>query len=184
MSNDVADNVSLVLILHNLAEKSSWLREIVIGMSGLEATNKTSDSLSAELSFRERLVLVEGRRLIIGLRSLISIDAHGAISLTIGNTSSVWAVNWDLIVVSSESVTMSVRVREKSTLEHFVHRGFHTRDEVSRGESRLLSVLEVVFWVSVEDQFTNSDKRIVRMRPDLGDIKNVPSVLETIVNWH
>lgn len=147
-------------------------------------TNKTSDSLSAELSFRERLVLVEGRRLIIGLRSLISIDAHGTITLTIGNTSSVWAVNWDLIVVSSESVTMGVRVREKSTLEHFVHRRFHTRDEVSRGESRLLSVLEVVLWVSVEDQFTNSDKRIVRMRPDLGDIENVPSVLETIVNWH
>lgn len=115
---------------------------------------------------------------------MVSVDAHGAITLTVGNTSSVWAVNGDLIVVSSESVTMSVRVREKSTLEHFVHRRFHTRDEVSRGESRLLSVLEVVLWVSVEDQFTNSDQRVVRMRPDLGDIENVPSVLEAIVDWH
>jgi hypothetical protein len=58
--NDVADSVGLVLILHDLAEESAWLREVIIRMSGLEATNKTSDSLSAELGFREGLVLVEG----------------------------------------------------------------------------------------------------------------------------
>ena len=127
---------------------------------------------------------MEGCRLVVWLRSLVSIDTHGTITLTIRNTSSVWAVNWDLVVVSAKSMTVSIRVREESALKHFVKRGLHTRNEMSRRESSLLSVLEVVLRVSVEDQFTNGHERVVRVRPDLGHIENVPSVLETIVDWH
>lgn len=45
------------------------------------------------------------------------------------------------------------------------------------GKRRLLDVLEVIGRVLVEHQLADRDQGVVSMRPDLGDIKNVPAVL-------
>lgn len=71
---------------------------------------------------------MERGRFVVNSRSLVTIDTHGTITLVVGDSSSVGAVNGDLIVVSTESVSVGIGVREKTTLEHLIQRGFHTRD--------------------------------------------------------
>lgn len=71
---------------------------------------------------------MERGRFVVNSRSLVTVDAHGTITLVVGDSSSVGAVNGDLIVVSTESVSVGIGVREKTTLEHLIQRGFHTRD--------------------------------------------------------
>lgn len=61
-----------------------------------------------------------GVGLVIGSTSLVSIDGGGAISLIVSDSSSVGAVDGDLIKVSTESVSVGIGVREESALEHLV----------------------------------------------------------------
>jgi hypothetical protein len=51
-------------------------------------------------------------------------------------------------------------------------------------EGRLLHICKVVFRISVKGNFADSDQGIIAMGPDLGDIENVPFVLETIFEGH
>jgi len=87
--------------------------------------------------------------LIIGTTSLISIDGGGAISLIVSYSSSVGAVDGDLIEVSTESVSVGIGVREESPLEHLVCRWLNTWDGVSGSKGDLLSLSEIVLRVLV-----------------------------------
>jgi hypothetical protein len=51
-------------------------------------------------------------------------------------------------------------------------------------EGSLLHILEVVLVVSVEDQLSKFYGRIICMWPDLGDIKDVPFILQSVNFWH
>ena len=75
--------------------------------------------------------------MVVWSASLVAINRHETISVSIGDLHSVRAVNWDLVIVNTESVTMGVRVREKSSLEHSIFRRLNTWDEVAWSESRL-----------------------------------------------
>jgi hypothetical protein len=95
----------------------------------------------------------------------------------------VWKIRY-LLVVGSKPMSVSVRVREESSLKHFIEGGLDTRNEVSWAEGSLLDILEVVLVVSVEDQLTEIYGRIVPMGPYLGDVEDVPLVLESISLGH
>lgn len=69
--------------------------------------------------------------------SLVSVNGHETISLTVREPDSVRTVDWDLGIVDTESVAVGIRVGEKSALEHFVFRRLNTWDEVAWSESRL-----------------------------------------------
>lgn len=84
--------------------------------------------MGRELGFGSNLVVVESGRFVVDSRSLITVDAHGTITLVVGYSGSVGAVNGNLIVVSTESVSVGIGIREETTLEHLIQRGFHTRD--------------------------------------------------------
>lgn len=99
----------------------------------------------------------------------------------IGDSGAIRAVDGNLFVVGAKSVTMGVRVREESALEHSVVRDLDTWNEMSRSEGALLSLSEEVFGVLVEDELTNRDKRIITMRDNLGDIVDVVLVCLTIL---
>ena len=58
--------------------------------------------------------------LVVWTSTLVSDDGGGSISEVSMNSSSVWAVNWDLLIVLSESISLSIWVREESSLEHLV----------------------------------------------------------------
>jgi hypothetical protein len=64
----------------------------------------------------ERVGLVVRR----GVGALVSVHIHRAVSLVVGNSRLVRAVDRDLVVVGSKSVSLSIRVREESSLKHLV----------------------------------------------------------------
>ena len=117
--------------------------------------------------------------LVVNSAALVSIDSHGAISLVVGNSSSVRAVDGDLVVVGTESMSMGIGVREESALEHLISRGLNTWDNMGRGESALFNFGEVVLGVSVKIEFSNRDQRIVSVRNNLGHVEDVKLVILT-----
>ena len=146
---NIFNKVSSVSFVHDLSEESSGLLEIVIGM-----LMRVSASESSHREFNLLLAWILNRAiqrigLIVGCASLVSIDGGRAIPLIVGNSSSVGAVDGNLIIVGTESVSVSVGVREKSALEHLVSRELNAWDNVSRGKSGLLNLGKVVFRVLV-----------------------------------
>jgi hypothetical protein len=73
-------------------------------------------------------IRTERVRFIVESVALVAVNSHVTISLSINNSSSVWTINRKLVVVSSESVSVSINIGEKSSLEHLVHGGLNTRD--------------------------------------------------------
>ena len=114
----------------------------------------------------------------------ISVDSHESVSLSVTDFGSEWTVDWDLFVVSTKSVSVGISITEKSALEHLVHRWLHAWNKVGWGKSRLFSFLEVVGDVLVENQSTDWDQWVVSLGNDLGDVEDVPFVLETIHFWN
>lgn len=82
--------------------------------------------MGGELGFGSHLVTVEGGGFVVNSGSLVTVDGHGTITLVVGDSSSVGAVDGDLVVVGTESVSVGVGIREETALEHLVQRGFHT----------------------------------------------------------
>ena len=106
------------------------------------------------------------------------------ISLVVGDSGSVWAVNWDLLVVNAKSMTVGVWVREKSSLQHFIVRWLDAWHQVRGREGRLLDLCVIVLWVSVEGELSHLDEGVIRLRPDLGDVEYVELVVLGISLGH
>lgn len=49
--------------------------------------------------------------------TLVAVDTHGSIPLVIPGSSGVWTVHGDLVIVGTQPVMMSIRVRVQSTLQ-------------------------------------------------------------------
>ena len=106
-------------------------------MVWLESADLASD-LKLELAYREvRLgcLLVELEDvvavwLVIWLGSLVAVYTHWSVSLTVVDSGSVRAVDWDLVVVGTKSVSVGVVVRKKSALEHLIETRLNTRNSV------------------------------------------------------
>lgn len=153
-------------------------------MGGLESSDQSSHSELAGFGRGNHFVLVESSGLVVFVGSLVSVDDHESVSDVVGYLGAVGAVDGDLLVIDSETVTMGVRVGEESSLEHFVERGFDTWDEVGRREGRLLGFSEVILRVAVEYEFSDRDEWVVAMGPNLGYVEDVPSVLEAVLIGH
>lgn len=48
----------------------------------------------------------------------------------------------------------------------------------------MLYILEIVGRITVKSEFTYWDKRVIRMRPDLSNIKNVPPIFHALLLRH
>jgi hypothetical protein len=108
--------------------ESSWLFEISIGMSVSESTGCARD-----WSFMPSVSLVffrtvQGVRLVIRVGAMSNGYVSSTISRVVSNSSSVGAVDWNLLVVFTQSISVSIGIREKSSLEHFVGRRLNTRN--------------------------------------------------------
>ena len=58
---------------------------------------------------------------------MVVIKAHGSIPLVVSVDTGMGAVDGDLVVVGTNAMAMSVRVREQTTLLVCVHEGAYTR---------------------------------------------------------
>ena len=97
---------------------------------------------------------------------------------------SVWAVDWDLLVVWSKSMSVSIWVIDESSLEHLAVGCLDTWDEVGWGEGGLLSLSVEVLWVAVQGDLSNLLEWVVAVWPDLSDIVDIKSVGISILFWH
>lgn len=146
---DVLDQVSPVSLVHYLSEESSGLLEIIIRvLMRVSASEAGERKLSLLLAWVLNWAVLRVR-LIIGTTTLVSIDGGGTISLIVSDSSSVGAVDGDLIEVSTESVSVGIGVREESPLEHLVCRWLNTWDGVSGSKGDLLSLSEIVLRVLI-----------------------------------
>lgn len=146
---DVLDQVSPVSLVHYLSEESSGLLEIIIRvLMRVSASEAGERKLSLLLAWVLNWAVLRVR-LIIGTTTLVSIDGGGTISLIVSDSSSVGAVDGDLIEVSTESVSVGIGVREESALEHLVCRWLNTWDGVSGSKGDLLSLSEIVLRVLI-----------------------------------
>ena len=182
--HDVVDEMGSISLCHHLSKECSRLLKVIVRVRVLESSDGARNSLSVPLEARLLNRTAMRIRLIVWSTSLVAIDSHEAISLVVVNSSSVRAVDGDLVKVSSKSMPVGVRVREESSLKHLVVRGFNTRHEVSRGKGSLLNFSKVVFRVPVKNELTNSVQWVIRMRPHLCNVKHVKSVSFSIFFWH
>src|SRR5690606_39983531 len=93
-------------------------------------------------------------------------------------------VDRDRLVMRAEAVTVCVRIGEHARLQHLVRRIADAWNDVRRRERSLLDLSKIVVGVAVELQDTDLDRRIVRMRPDLGQVKRIVRGLLSVELWH
>lgn len=174
---DVVNEVSSVCLSHNLSEEGSWLFVVSVRMCvGVSSSSSGKGNWSPLLGgILNRAI--QSVWLVVWSASAVSIDSSGTISLIVSHSSSIGAVNGDLIIVSPKSVSVCVRVREESALKHFVVRGLNTWNHVSRRESSLLDLSEIVVRVLVECELSYRDQGIVTMRNHLSDVEDVELIV-------
>merc|ERR1719218_469122 len=118
-TREVGDEVLSVLLTEDSVPENSWLLKVGVWMSVVESTGLTLQGLLAPGISWILLWTSLSVWLMVDGGSLVSVVGV-VVSLIVGNSSSVWAVNWHLVVVGSESVSVGIWVGEESSLEHLV----------------------------------------------------------------
>ena len=77
---------------------------------------------------------IEGIGLIVWLVLEVIIRHEGCIPLIMGYSSPVGAVDRNVVKVWSQSVSVSIRVREESSLKHLIIRWLNSRYEIRGGK--------------------------------------------------
>lgn len=101
------------------------------------------------------------------------VEGHGSISLEVVDVvlNTRWLVDWQLLVVDSDSVSVGVWVREESRLQDWVGRWLESWYQVGRVKGNLLHLGKVVLDVSVELE----DSQLVEWEsvswPSLGQVQ-------------
>ena len=107
-SSQVGNEMLTIGFGENFLPKSSWLLEVGIWMGIWISTNSTCElswgpSKSSVFNWS-----IEAVWLIVWCASTITIDSGSTISEVIVYSSSIWAVDWNLLIVLSESISMSI----------------------------------------------------------------------------
>ena len=139
VTRNVVDKVCLLLVGKDSLVKVSRLLEVELGNFG-EVLNGSSKELLVLGDVVRILLVVESlkRRLVVGSRTLV-VESGGTISLEVGGLSER-RVDRKLSVVDSETVSVSVGVREESRLEDGIGTRLDSRNEVGRREGDLLNL--------------------------------------------
>jgi len=111
------------------------------------------------------------RARVIGSETLVVV-VRRAVSFEVGNRND-WLVDWELLIIHTETIAMSVRVGEQTGLQDRICRWFDTRNKVRGRESGLLNLGEVVLGVLVENNLPKLAEGEVLVRPDLGEVEDV-----------
>ena len=183
-TNNIVCEMLSASLTQYLSVKSSWLLVVSIGVRMLISASCASQSVWSPSGGWIFDGTSEGVWLIVRTISLVSIHGCRAISLIVGNSSSVWTIDWNLVEVRSESMSVGIWVREDSSLEHLIHWWFNTWNQVSRSESNLFCLREIVLWVSVKNHFTYWNQRVISLWPYLGHIENIKFIGLSILFWH
>ena len=121
MAGDVIHNLLSHGIVKYLVEKSAWLLVVGVWMGVLVSANWTHRRLSVDsVGCTSLLWTTECGWLVVWCLAITASDVHDTVTLVVGRTHSCseWTVDWDLVVVGSESMSVSIRVVDESSLKH------------------------------------------------------------------
>jgi len=185
VSCDVVHKTLSLALVEDFVEKDGWLL-----IDGVRVSERISgDWARCWLSVDGVLLVFPGglvlRGLIVG-HLAITVHVHDSVTLVIGgsHSRSVWAVDWNLVVVGAEAMSVGIRVVDKSALEHLAVGSLDAWDEVGWGESGLLGLSVEVLWVLVEGKFADLDQGAVSLGPCFGDVIYVVLIFLTIFKGH
>jgi len=68
---------------------------------------------------------------VVHFTSKVAVVAVWTISKTMVKSCSIWAINWNLSIIGSKSMSMSIWVREETTLQQSVSRRFNSWYEMT-----------------------------------------------------
>ena len=94
------------------------------------------------------------------------------------------SIDGDLLVVHADAGAVGVGVGKNPAQQHFIGTGTDPRHEVTDIEGRLLDLGVVVGRIAVQRHPADFDQRIVRVRPDLGQVERVEAIGLGLVERH
>src|SRR5690625_4659087 len=83
------------------------------------------------------------------------------------------SVYWNLIMVYSQTISLSITIREQSSLKHSIWRETNSRNYVCRVEGSLLYISKIVFRITIQFQNSNLYQWIISFWPNFCQIKRV-----------
>src|SRR5699024_8061689 len=105
-------------------------------------------------------------------------EGHGAFVLIGVDLVSVqWLVNWQLLVVRTNAVTLLVSVSKDTCLQHAVWGKANARNQVRWVQSNLLNLSEEVAWVAVKNKLANIVRWVIFLGPVLDQIEGIAAVV-------
>ncbi|EEQ41638.1 peroxisomal catalase [Clavispora lusitaniae ATCC 42720] len=146
--------------------------EFSVGSLPVEWTSSAAPHLSVlletELAELNGLAACE----VVWRRTQVTIDIHDTISHVRVEHAGDRTVDWDSSVVGSQSVSVSVCIREQSRLQHWVSGRFHVWHGVGRRECRSFDLSKVVLGVFVQGELTETAQGVILVWPDLCQVKD------------
>lgn len=152
-AGDVSNDTGTLGVVEDLAEELTRLFVVGVGVSVLVTSD---DSVVAgSVPGLGRILnggVRSGVRLVVDFALLISVNAHLAVTDHVRDASAVGAVDRDLLVVGTESVSVSVGIREETSLQHLIERSFDSGNQVRGREGTLFGFGVEVLGVAVENK--------------------------------
>ena len=185
-TSDVGDGLLAHSIVENLAEESARLLVVVVGMCVRIAAGGANHSLFSPGVDRALDGCASDRvGLVVRLRAVVTVDSHEAVAgVVVTHASAVGAVDWDLIVVGAEAMTVGVGIVDKAALEHFIVARLNAGNHMGRGEGSLFCLSVEILRVLVQHELADLLEGVVTVRPDLSDIVDIKAVVIGVSDRH
>merc|ERR1712086_421140 len=122
--------------------------------------------------------------IVIWASFLVSIHSHWSVSLIALSRCAIGTINWDLQIICTQAVTMGVRVREQSSLLHFIRAWLDSVHQMGWAKSQLFNFSKIISWIAVECQFACLNQRKFTMGPHFGQIKWVKFPIFSFLKTH
>lgn len=117
--------------------------------------------------------------------ALIAIDSHQAVAvITVVVLRPSWRIHRNLVMIDGKAVALCVAVGKEPSLQHLVGRKADSRHHVGGIERGLLDIGKPVVGIAVEFEIADLDKRIILLRPYLGQIEGIHLVCRCVLLFH
>ena len=123
-STQVLNELVFFLIVKDFLPQASWL--FIVALNVVDKLVSSDMAWNGKFGLGTLWILLWSVEAVVWLSFVVAIHAGGTVSDVGVDWSLVWAVNWDVFVIGSESISLGIWVREKSSLEEFIHGWFNS----------------------------------------------------------